>query len=193
VATLSTTTIGNHNRITEKLNTTGTIIPGELAYRFTFYGNKGDGLYPNINGTGNNSYLDNNRFDLRAQLLGIFGDTTDRLIVEHMASNEVNNYSANLYTELFTRYANGASRFTFSQIEPAIFGVNTPHNPYQENSIDNFPIRTQTDGAFISSPKGRVSCRRQAASFGLLELFRAAEYHLLGRSHHVERSRSLPM
>jgi iron complex outermembrane recepter protein len=140
------TSFSNHNRITEKINTTGAIIPGELAYRFTFYGDKGDGLYPNVNGTGNNSYLDNNRWGIRGQLLGINGDTTDRLIFEHLASNEVNNYTANWYTEPFTHYASGASRFTFSQIEPAIFGVSPGHNPYQENSIDNFPIRTQTDG-----------------------------------------------
>ncbi|MDR3463002.1 MAG: TonB-dependent receptor plug domain-containing protein, partial [Beijerinckiaceae bacterium] len=88
--TTTESTFGSRNLLSEKFSTTGTLVPDELAYRLSFLRAYQDGFLPNIEG-GDLRAQDTNRWDIRGQLLGTFGDITDRLIFEHGATAETNN------------------------------------------------------------------------------------------------------
>ncbi|REF86016.1 iron complex outermembrane receptor protein [Methylovirgula ligni] len=85
------TTVGNYGHAQVKINTTGPI-SDTLAYRVTFYGDRTNGYTENLyNGEG---ILNSNRFGVRGQLLWTpTAQFSDRLIVEHYQTHEINNYS----------------------------------------------------------------------------------------------------
>jgi iron complex outermembrane receptor protein len=109
---ISETTIGNYDRVTQKLNVTGPIIDDKLAYRVTLYYDRGNGW---INNQFNSQQLlDNNRWGIRGQLLYVGDNFTDRLIFDRLRSDEYNNYSG-VTGDSFPFYANGAIARTYSQ------------------------------------------------------------------------------
>lgn len=89
--TVLETSFGSRRHGQIRLNTTGPLIDDILAYRIAFYGERSDGWVNNqVDGQ---SFLDNNRFGIRAQFLLLAGaDVSDRLIVEHYGADEYNNY-----------------------------------------------------------------------------------------------------
>lgn len=124
------TSFGNRNRITEKLNVSGPLIPDTLAYRATFFLDKSDGvLHDEVTGAG---LLNNNRWGVRGQLLYTHENLTDRLIFDRTRSDEYNNYSG-VIGNTFPFYANGAPVSTYAQnlltrIHWPYF-VNNPYEP----------------------------------------------------------------
>jgi iron complex outermembrane receptor protein len=125
------TSYGNRNRVIEKLNVTGPIIDDTLAYRVTFFLDKSDGfIHDKVTGAG---LLNNNRWGVRAQLLYVGDNFTDRLIFERLRSDEYNNYNA-LWADSIPFFANGAIARTFSQNVASRLGKPIlsldPYNPY---------------------------------------------------------------
>lgn len=107
--TTTETTLGSRRLVEEKFTTTGTLVPDEIAYRISTYGEKQDGFikepyYPQAP-----KGQDKDRWGVRAQLLGTFGDVTDRLIFEHLYTDETNN-TWGTYNDGYTTYFNGAPR-----------------------------------------------------------------------------------
>ena len=88
--TTTETTFGTRRLAEETFTTTGPLIPDTLAYRVSVFGAKQDGWLPNLYGPGPKGQ-DTDRWAIRGQLLGVFGDVTDRLIFDHGATNETNN------------------------------------------------------------------------------------------------------
>jgi len=124
------TSFGNRDRITEKLNVTGPIIPDTLAYRATFFLDKSDGaLHDEVTGAG---LLNNNRWGVRGQLLYTHEELTDRLIFDRTRSDEYNNYSG-VIGNTFPFFANGAAVLTYAQnLASRIhwpYLVNDPYEP----------------------------------------------------------------
>lgn len=107
--TTTETTFGSRYLMEEKITNTGTLVPDTLAYRVALFGARQDGyirpLYDQSAPWGQNV----NRYGVRGQLLGNFGDWTDRLIVEHNASDEANNTWGTI-NEGWTKYFNGDPR-----------------------------------------------------------------------------------
>ena len=89
--TTTETTLGSRRLIEEKFTTTGTLVPDEVAYRLSMFGAKQDGFINNQLDPAAPKGQDVDRWGARGQLLGTFGDLTDRFIFEHAATNETNN------------------------------------------------------------------------------------------------------
>ncbi|WP_244395885.1 TonB-dependent receptor [Beijerinckia indica] len=127
------TTVGNYNHIIENLVFTGPLIDDRLAYRVTFYVDKGDGWIRD-QGTGT-TYLDNNRLGFRGQLLGVGDGMTDRLIFNFNASNEHDDYLLGTVGDTSLIYANGTRpTATFFQNMQTKLGkqalTTNPYAPY---------------------------------------------------------------
>jgi iron complex outermembrane receptor protein len=99
------TAFANRNHIIEKVNVTGPIIDDRLAYRVAAYYDRGDGFVRNPSTGG--TMLDNHRWGIKAQLLYVDGDITDRLIFNINKSNEYNNNNTAPVGNSFLAYANG--------------------------------------------------------------------------------------
>lgn len=104
------TSFANYNRIIEKMNVTGPIIDDKLAYRVTFYYDKGDGWIRDQ--ATDASYLDHNRWGARGQLLYVGDEITNRLIFNYARSNEYSNTGACqttlcAFADSFQVFANG--------------------------------------------------------------------------------------
>ena len=89
--TTTETTIGSRRLVEETFTTTGPLIPDTIAYRVSIFGAKQDGWLPNLYGNSNLKGQDTDRWGIRGQLLGTFGDITDRVKYEHSSTNETNN------------------------------------------------------------------------------------------------------
>ncbi|MBY6240868.1 TonB-dependent receptor [Methylosinus sp. Sm6] len=131
-ATLETS-YGNRNRFIEKLNVTGPIIDDQLAYRVTFFLDKSDGfIHDKVTGAG---LLDNDRWGVRAQLLYVGDNFTDRFIFERLRSDEYNNYSA-FNGDSIPFFANGAanpnqfSKLIATRLGKTALNINDPYSPY---------------------------------------------------------------
>lgn len=107
--TTTETTIGSRRLIEETFTTTGPLIADTLAYRVSLFGAKQDGWLPNYYGYAAADGQDTNRWGVRAQLLGTFGDVTDRFIYSHFATNETNN-SNGTWNSPYTVNFNGSPR-----------------------------------------------------------------------------------
>ncbi|WP_166141931.1 TonB-dependent receptor [Methylosinus sp. RM1] len=95
----------NYNRFIEKLNVTGPIIDDKLAYRVTFYLDKGDGwIRDAVTGA---SYLNNDRWGVRGQLYYVGDEITNRLIFDRSASHEYNNSGSGVIGDSVPLFANG--------------------------------------------------------------------------------------
>ena len=106
------TSFANRSRIIEKLNVTGPVIDDKLAYRVTFFLDKGDGaIHDAVTGAG---LLNNNRWGVRGQLLYTGDNFTDRVIFDRLRSDEYNNYSG-VIGDSFPLWANGRLNTTYSQ------------------------------------------------------------------------------
>lgn len=89
-------TVGNYGHTIEKLDTTGSIIPGHLAYRISGYYDNADGwVHDLLNGK---RYQNINRGGVRAQLLGVGEHYTDRFIFSYNEANEYTQYGASAGT-----------------------------------------------------------------------------------------------
>jgi iron complex outermembrane receptor protein len=124
------TSFGNRARITERLNTSGPIIPDRLAYRMTFYLDKSNGaLNDAITGA---DILNNDRWGVRGQLLYTGDDFTDRFIFTRLRSDEHNNYSG-VIGNSFPFWANGSANITYAQnLQTRLhwpYIVNSPYSP----------------------------------------------------------------
>jgi iron complex outermembrane receptor protein len=95
---------GTYNRTRDTINTTGTLIPDTLAYRFSGYVNHGDGPYRD--GYSGSTYLDTNRAGLHFQLLGVGDNWSDRLSFTYNGSNEHNDYLTGTVGDTSLVYAN---------------------------------------------------------------------------------------
>ncbi len=115
------TSIGNYNRVTEKVDTTGPVIDGLLAYRVTGYYDRADGWIHDSNT--NQNYGNINRQGIRVQLLGTGDGFTDRFIVGYNNAYEYSAYgegagsgTANATIgNSFLVYANGQTPTTYFQ------------------------------------------------------------------------------
>jgi hypothetical protein len=105
------TTYGNYGHFIEKLNVTGPIIDDHLAFRFSFYRDVGEGWIRD--GGDGVTYLNNNRWGTRLQLLGIGDGITDRLIFSFTSSNEFNGFATGTIGDTSLVYANGTRPTSF--------------------------------------------------------------------------------
>lgn len=95
----------NYNRFIEKLNVTGPIIDDKLAYRVTFYLDKGDGwIRDAVTGA---SYLNNDRWGVRGQLYYVGDEITNRLIFDRSTAHEYNNSGSGVVGDSVPLFANG--------------------------------------------------------------------------------------
>lgn len=95
----------NYNRFIEKLNVTGPIIDDKLAYRVTFYLDKGDGwIRDAVTGA---SYLNNDRWGVRGQLYYVGDEITNRLIFDRSTAHEYNNSGSGVIGDSVPLFANG--------------------------------------------------------------------------------------
>jgi len=107
------TSYGNYSHIIEKGNITGPVIDEKLAYRLSYYLDKGDGwIHDQVTGAG---LLNNNRWGVRGQLLFTGEAVTDRLIVNYGTSHEYNNSNSGVFGDSFLLYANGTMAKTYGQ------------------------------------------------------------------------------
>ncbi|MGD0633536.1 MAG: TonB-dependent receptor [Beijerinckiaceae bacterium] len=158
--TTTESTFGSRHLLSEKFSTTGTLVPDTIAYRLSFLRAYQDGFLPNIEG-GDLKAQDTNRWDIRGQLLGTFGDITDRLIFEHGATAETNNGSGTWnenYTSTYgipTSYKTTTSAGTLAlptesaalaRLFPQYASLITP-NAWATNNTNYGPIFTHTNGA----------------------------------------------
>ncbi len=126
--TTTETTLGSRRLVEETFTTTGPLIPDTIAYRISVMGAKQDGWLPNLYGNTNLKGQDTDRWGIRGQLLGTFGDVTDRFKYEHAATNETNN-SNGTWNDGWVTDFNGQPR-TISATDPS--GVKkTFDNPQQ--------------------------------------------------------------
>jgi iron complex outermembrane receptor protein len=107
--TTTETSFGTRRLVEEKVTNTGTLIPDTLAYRVSAFGKRQDGFINNLYDTAAPKGQDVDRWGVRGQLLGTFGDITDRLIIEHDASNETNN-SWGYFNDGWTKNFDGSNR-----------------------------------------------------------------------------------
>ena len=124
------TSFANRSRIIEKLNVTGPILDDKLAYRVTFFLDKGDGVLNDaVTGAG---LLNNNRWGVRGQLLYTGDNFTDRLIFDRLRSDEYNNYSG-VIGDAFPVWANGKANTTYAMNLMKRLGwpdiANSPYSP----------------------------------------------------------------
>jgi iron complex outermembrane receptor protein len=126
--TTTETTLGSRRLVEETFTTTGPLIPDTLAYRVSIFGAKQDGWLPNLYGNTNLKGQDTDRWGIRAQLLGTFGDITDRFKFEHSATNETNNSNGTWNDGWVTNF-NGSAR-AISVTNPAGLKA-TFNNPNQ--------------------------------------------------------------
>lgn len=107
------TSYANYNRIIEKLNVTGPVIDDKLAYRVTFYLDKGDGwIRDAVTGA---SYLNNDRWGVRGQLFYVGDEVTNRLIFDRSGSHEYNNSGTGILGNSVPLFANGALGASYAQ------------------------------------------------------------------------------
>ncbi|WP_370631456.1 TonB-dependent receptor [Methylosinus sp. Sm6] len=99
------TQFGSYSHVLQQVNTTGPIIDDKLAYRVAAYIDRGDGwITDQVSGA---TYLNNNRWGARGQLLYVGEDFTDRLIFNISQSHEYNNNASGPYADTFLTYWNG--------------------------------------------------------------------------------------
>ncbi len=99
------TNFANYSRVIEKVSVTGPIIDDALAYRVSFFMDKGDGwIRDQVSGAG---YKNTDRWGVRGQLLYVGDEITDRLIFNYSASHEYNGYNSAPYADSYLVYANG--------------------------------------------------------------------------------------
>jgi iron complex outermembrane recepter protein len=115
--TTTETTLGSRRLVEETFTTTGPLIPDTIAYRVSVFGAKQDGWLPNLYGNTNLKGQDTDRWGVRLQLLGTFGDITDRFIYSHFATSETTNSNGTWNDGWVTNY-NGTPR-AISATDPA--------------------------------------------------------------------------
>ncbi|WP_084570499.1 TonB-dependent receptor [Methylosinus sp. PW1] len=99
------TNFANYDRVIEKVSVTGPIIDDALAYRVSFFMDKGDGwIRDQVSGAG---YKNTDRWGVRGQLLYVGDEITDRLIFNYSTSHEYNGYNSAPYSDSFNIFANG--------------------------------------------------------------------------------------
>jgi iron complex outermembrane receptor protein len=136
---------GEHSRLEARANVSGPLIGDQLAGRLTLYRETQDGWVRNAY-PGKDRLLDANRWALRGQLLFKAGaNFTDRVIAEHFASRELNNFYAPVGDP--TTYVNGAVRKGWSFNLQRGFGyapsLDAPNNA---NLNGQGRAQTRTDG-----------------------------------------------
>ncbi|TDX62713.1 iron complex outermembrane receptor protein [Methylosinus sp. sav-2] len=136
------TSFANRSRIIEKTNISGPIIDDKLAYRVTFFLDKGDGAINDaLTGA---DLLNNNRWGVRGQLYYVGDNFTDRLIFDRLRSDEYNNYSG-VIGNSFPVWANGAVNTTYAQNLASRLHypmlVNSPYSPVMSR-LGNLDQRT---------------------------------------------------
>ncbi|MEF3366150.1 TonB-dependent receptor [Methylocystis sp. 9N] len=137
------TNFANLSRVIEKATVTGPIIDDKLAYRVSFFLDKGDGwIRDQASGAG---YKNTDRWAARGQLLYVGDDFTDRLIFNYNRSNEYNTSNLWPFADSFLIYANGTRpSATYGQnivnrLGKPILSYN-PYKPYIANmGVD--PVR----------------------------------------------------
>lgn len=83
-------TVGNYGHTIEKLDSTGSIVRGHLAYRITgYYDNANGWIHDILNGK---RYQNINRGGVRAQILATEENYTDRFIFSYNGSSEYSQY-----------------------------------------------------------------------------------------------------
>ncbi|WP_018267034.1 TonB-dependent receptor [Methylosinus sp. LW4] len=134
------TSFASYSRIIEKLNVTGPIIDDKLAYRVTAYFDKGDGwIRDQVTGA---SYLNNDRWGVRGQLLYVGDDVTDRLIFSAGAQHEytaIGAFTTGPVGDTSLIYANGTlPARSYAQNVAARLGKRIltfdPYRPYDTNA-----------------------------------------------------------
>ncbi|WP_026191736.1 TonB-dependent receptor [Methylosinus sp. LW4] len=115
------TNFANHSRVIEKVTTTGPLIDDKLAYRVSFFMDKGSGwIHDQVSGAG---YKNTDRWGVRGQLFYVGDDITDRLIFNYNKSDEYNGYNLGPYSDTTLVYANGTRpSATFAQNVAARLG-----------------------------------------------------------------------
>ncbi|WP_036288381.1 TonB-dependent receptor [Methylosinus sp. PW1] len=102
---MTETNFANYSRIIEKATVTGPIIDDKLAYRVSFFLDKGDGwIRDQVSGAG---YKNTDRWGVRAQLFYVGDDFSDRLIFNYNKTTEYNGYTTAPFADSFLVYANG--------------------------------------------------------------------------------------
>ncbi|SNB52370.1 iron complex outermembrane recepter protein [Rhodoblastus acidophilus] len=160
--TTTETTVGSRRLVEEKFSNTGTLIPDTLAYRISGFGTKQDGFIKNLYAPAGDPDGQNvNRWGGRGQLLGTFGDITDRVIVEHDASHE-NNNGTGTFDDGWNRNFDGSARKIAVVTGAGAAVYNTPQgalsalfpqyasriaaNPWAAAYTDIGSLKTRTDG-----------------------------------------------
>ncbi|WP_245278101.1 TonB-dependent receptor [Methylosinus sp. PW1] len=99
------TSFANNSRVIEKAAVTGPVIDDVLAYRVSFFMDKGGGwIHDQVSGAG---YDNTDRWGVRGQLLYVGDEITDRLIFNYSTSHEYNGYTNAPFSDSFLTYANG--------------------------------------------------------------------------------------
>lgn len=106
------TSFANYNQLVERGNITGPIVDDKLAYRLAYYLDKGDGwIRDQVTGAG---YLNNDRWGVRAQLLYVGEEVTDRLIFSHSGSHD-RKWNNGSVGDSVLLYANGTRAAPYSR------------------------------------------------------------------------------
>ncbi|WP_159727218.1 TonB-dependent receptor [Methylosinus sp. Ce-a6] len=99
------TQFSSYSHVLQQVNKTGSIIDDKLAYRIAAYYDRGDGwINDQVSGA---TYLDNNRWGARGQLLYVGDDFSNRLIFNISQSHEYNNNASGPYADTFQLFWNG--------------------------------------------------------------------------------------
>jgi iron complex outermembrane recepter protein len=150
------TTYANYSHVIEKLNVTGPLVENTLAYRVTFYLDKGDGwMNDAVTGAG---LLNNNRWGTRGQLLYAGDQITDRLIFSYGQSHEYNNSSTGIFGNSFLLYANGTLSKTYAQtLEQRLHQPLLSIDPYQQldtntGTLDERQVTVSNEATYLIGP-----------------------------------------
>jgi len=127
-------TYGNHDKVQTRANVSAPIIDGLLAFRLTASEDKTNGWITNAYDP-HQKLLDTNRWNVRGQLLFTPAATfKDRVIVEHLQSNELNNYYPLVADP---NYASGAVRASWSNRLKNLFGYTPVYSYTQSANVNN--------------------------------------------------------
>jgi iron complex outermembrane receptor protein len=140
------TNFANYSRVIEKGYATGPVIDDKLAYRVSYFLDKGDGwIRDQVSGA---DYKNTDRWGIRGQLLYVGDEITDRLIFNYSTSHEYNGYNSAPYSDSFLVYANGTrpsstfARNVFTRLGKPILSFD-PYKPsIARMGVD--PVRTIT-------------------------------------------------
>ncbi len=127
-------TYGNHDKKQTRVNLSAPLIDNILAVRLTASADRTNGWITNQSDT-SQKFLDSNRWNVRGQILFTPSDKIkDRVILEHLQSNELNNYYPLVADP---NYASGTVRAGWSTRLKSLFGYTPTYSLTKSADYNN--------------------------------------------------------